>query len=497
MDPSAAELQGIAAAEAPLQALVDWLGVSPVLLTAMRSSAGDFQRVRDLVLMPAAAWAAAAAAATVPAPRVDEPTRPLNALELGQVAGMRRIARLLCGLPASDEGPGNPAGTDAQSHRDGSAAGTGKPAVGLTGRKVKLANTIDQGDDAEVEAMGSTEVRRLVDKFTADNDGVGPEVDEECDGAQLQALKNKLEADIVPYADFAVWRPFGARLSRALKFQAMIWQPASGTFVAKELPGPSTYDEWKRSWRLFSFGMRALGAVTQARLNRYADKIYDLYLKYSDLPGGGWWLVAMADIRMRSERMERLRRSLEAQHLELTRKGLPSTFDEKRPWDSVFLAAAIDKDFWDDEVRDKAFFYVAKLKSKGELEDPGHHVDIDATSAGARKKPGDGGGGGGGRGAGRKRRREAQPPAKPEPPPKTAPPQAPRAGRGPCIDPSTQHCYKWGRDGACAEPCPDGRLHQCETCNGAHRSYECTQGDAKVGGKGSKGKAAGRGGRGQ
>ena len=410
---------------------------------------------------------------------------------------MRRIARLLCGLPAGDVGPGNSAGSDAQSQGGGSATATGRSVVGLTGRKVKLANTIDQGDDAEVEAMGSIEVRRLVDKFTADNDGVGPEVDEECDGAQLQALKNKLEADIVPYADFAVWRPFGSRLSRALKFQAMIWQHASGTFVAKELPGPSTFDEWERSWRLLSFGMRALGAVTWARLSRYADKIYDFYLKYSDLPGGGWWLVAMADIRMRSERMERLRRNLEAQYVELAAKGLPTTFDVTSPWDSVFLAAAIDKEFWDDEVRDKAFFYVAKLKSKGELGDPGHHVDIVETGAGAHKKPG-GGGGGRGRGSGNKRQREAPaPPAKQEIPTKESLRRAPRGGAGTRIDPSTQHCYKWGRDGACAEPCPDGRMHLCEICNGAHRSYECPQAGEKTSGKGSKGKAAGKGGRGQ
>eukprot|EP00972_Heterocapsa_arctica_P046779 6904662-Heterocapsa_arctica.AAC.1 len=54
--------------------------------------------------------------------------------------------------------------------------------------------------------------------------------------------------------------------------------------------------------------MRALGHATSTRLNLYSTKI----AKVADLYGEGcWWLVAQADARMRSARMERLRRRAE------------------------------------------------------------------------------------------------------------------------------------------------------------------------------------------
>jgi hypothetical protein len=57
--------------------------------------------------------------------------------------------------------------------------------------------------------MDAPDLRRYVEDFIAGNDGIEPRTDEECDGAQLQALKSNLDADIVPYADFSVWRPWG------------------------------------------------------------------------------------------------------------------------------------------------------------------------------------------------------------------------------------------------------------------------------------------------
>ena len=107
----------------------------------------------------------------------------------------------------------------------GSLAGTNGSS--RHGRKVKLANTLDQGDDAEVQALSPAQVRSLVTGFTAQNDGVPPNPDEEADGAQLQALQSKLEEDVVPYADFAVWCPYGQRLLRACaskhKFGGRTW----------------------------------------------------------------------------------------------------------------------------------------------------------------------------------------------------------------------------------------------------------------------------------
>ena len=65
-------------------------------------------------------------------------------------------------------------------------------------RKVKMANTIDQADDSEVTPMDIEDVRKVIEAFTVANDGIPPEEDEEADAGQLQGLKVKLEADVVP-----------------------------------------------------------------------------------------------------------------------------------------------------------------------------------------------------------------------------------------------------------------------------------------------------------
>ena len=204
-------------------------------------------------------------------------------------------------------------------------------------RTFKLSSVVDQGDDQEVEALPAGDFREAVKKFRVSNDGFSPTADEEeATPDQLQGISVKLEQDVVPYADFGVLRPFGQRLERTLKFHARCWDPVKGVFVAKELPGPPSIDEWLRSWKVYSFIMVALRAVTRARLERYKDKIVTLNAKYGQLRGGSWWLIALADQRMRSERMEKLRRELEIDDVEgEDRRG--RWFRQKSPLGRSFL----------------------------------------------------------------------------------------------------------------------------------------------------------------
>eukprot|EP00971_Amphidinium_carterae_P333527 6468308-Amphidinium_carterae.1 len=133
-------------------------------------------------------------------------------------------------------------------------------------RTIKLANTVDQGDDTEVVAMSIADARKLHQCFKKQNDGLAPTGDEEATPEQMQGIRTKLSADVVPFADFGILRPHGGRLGRALRFQAKIWNPESGEFFARELPGPSSFEEWRRSWKVYCFIMRALEAATSARL---------------------------------------------------------------------------------------------------------------------------------------------------------------------------------------------------------------------------------------
>ena len=167
MDPSQGELAAMVAAANPLNALVNFVGLSSALVTTLREELGDFQRLRELVAMPLSDWTKGLEAAqmvtkeAVPAEgdRAEEPAvrRTLNALEKGQAGLLRRYARLLVGLPleAAALGPssgavaggGAPGGQTESAGRAGSATGVG---AFTPGRKVKLSSKVDQADDAEV-----------------------------------------------------------------------------------------------------------------------------------------------------------------------------------------------------------------------------------------------------------------------------------------------------------------------------------------------------------
>ena len=110
-------------------------------------------------------------------------------------------------------------------------------------------------------------------------------MEEEATADQLAALRTKLELDVVPFADFGVFRPFAARLGRALRFQAKIWCPDEGAYITRELPGPSSFDEWRRSWRVYRYALLVLGAPTSSRLERYYDRFQDLVSSHGRLGG--------------------------------------------------------------------------------------------------------------------------------------------------------------------------------------------------------------------
>ena len=94
----------------------------------------------------------------------------------------------------------------------------------------------------------------------------------------------------------------------------------------------------------------------------------------------------MADVRVRSERIERFIRKIVREHLEKKKADLPGDLDPDKPWVETLLAAAEDEEFWDAEARGKALLYAAKIQSKPDLVDGGHHV----AAEGARKQDGGG-----------------------------------------------------------------------------------------------------------
>ena len=376
--------------------------------------------------------------------------------------------------------------------------------AGLGTRKVCMRTVMDQRDDYDIPIMDAGAVRALHARFVASSDNVEPESDEECDGAQLQAVKSKLDADVVPYADFGVFGPRGARFAKIVKYTAQVWDPTICTYTPKEFKGPRTLDEWRAHWRVYSFALRCFGAVDRARLQQYANHIERFHSDYANLPGGGWWIIAVADVRMRSEHKEKLRRKAE----QACESNPNSGFDPTRPWDWVFALATRDRDFWTAHVKDRADQYMHHLKSKGDIigpdaiaaagEDGDGRTDGNATQtnkpSGSKRRQARAAGRLGGEGeseAARKRSRGFYHGGGRGSGGSGQQPRGPGGygnytgkGRGTY---SGQVCFKWARDGECTDgPCPDDRLHVCEHCGSSwHRSFEPST-------KGGKGKAKGK-----
>ena len=65
---------------------------------------------------------------------------------------------------------------------------------------------------------------------------------------------------------------------------------------------------------------------------------------------------------MRNEHFDRIKRRLD-RALDQDRLPMDLDYDPERPWDGVFRAAAMDKDFWDREVRDPALDFITRRTS--------------------------------------------------------------------------------------------------------------------------------------
>ena len=97
--------------------------------------------------------------------------RALSPLETGQVGSVRRIARLVLGLPGDEIAitmPSVAVAGAALAASASAAAGTistaGVAGKALNERRVMRADVLDQGDESEIEPMGPDKVRALVEE---------------------------------------------------------------------------------------------------------------------------------------------------------------------------------------------------------------------------------------------------------------------------------------------------------------------------------------------
>ena len=408
--------------------------------------------------------------------------RAFTILERGTCLAFFQAARRGAGLPYSIDGPAGPA-----APATGAALALPPPGA----RKVKLSSVVDVTAEADIIPMETSELSTLFEKYREER-GEYPHSNIEPTPDQLAALRQLCRSAAPPYADFSLFGAYGKRFLKRLMFTGFTYSVQTGEWQRAQLPGPGDFSLWWKSWMVYRTALLLLRQVKIEPLDLYGEHIRCLHETYG---AQAWFLVYQADVRMRSEEFERIRRRLQAQHDRGAPAGTgatdPVAFEPDKPWNAVFHRAVHAGDaeaqaFWTREVKDQAFLFLTRLRTVAD-------VTKDGTASEAMASRGADGAldhlapppEGGAQRANRKKRK-AGPGSNQQPPPRT-PGWTDHSG-GAQVKSDPEVCNKYN-SGICEEPCPWGRAHVCRGCGGPHPITSCPKGKGKGGpGQGDKGK---------
>ncbi len=425
------------------------LPVAQALVRAFDGTVGDFAYlstaefdtlIGEIRVPPTPPAGEAASAAPTAAEEV-----PVSLRDRTRLRQARDRARTITGLRCDDAPSGE---------------GTGDPTMPAPtpSKKIKLSSLVDPAAEAELIPLSASALRDLFARYQQDRGGPpGEEVEPTLE--QISAIKQLVDSNTPPYVDFALFGPHGRRFLKKLTYVETIFQVSSGTWVRRELPGPSNYEAWERSWGVFECASILLKIISPERLIAYQTRIRKFVTLYGP---SAWPVIYQADVRMRSEHLERLRRRAEIRKdPQLTRET---------PWDYIFHLAAEDHLFWSEEVQEKAVLLLSRAIPLGRLTGEATLAEGAQSYSG---KSDDRGTGGAiphahpvHRDKARKRPKNRDKSAAPGP--KLSPPLT-------MAEKASQVCRLFN-EGKCQTPCPHGRRHVCTNCGGDHPATACRKG---------------------
>ncbi|CAJ1451521.1 unnamed protein product, partial [Effrenium voratum] len=196
--------------------------------------------------------------------------------------------------------------------------------------KMKMTHVLDQADETEFMVEPEETRAKWVTQYVSLTGGLPPE-EEEPSMEQLSALSRRVfSLKGAPYADFSVWVPYGRFRSYVATLEG---------FVTKELAGPTNFEMWQASFRVYRTAMVMLNITPLAHLNAYETHIEKMVHFYP----GCWHLIVQADDRARSEHLTRLKlRVTVGRSLGLDQ---PKRYSDDNPWQTLFTVL-IDDDRW-------------------------------------------------------------------------------------------------------------------------------------------------------
>jgi len=352
LDPTGEEMASIKT----VNDIFAWIGSSKAFIEAAYTALGGSEpRIRDLVAIGSKDWHDVSESI-----KVGE--RPMSPIERGHFALLRRAARLRVQLPANDDTTTSGGSVGTTLAIPGAAA----PPLPLAEARIKLSVLVDPAMDSELVRLPGLEIRIMYDKYVSTR-GAEPSEDIDPTTEQLSAVKQILDAGLAPYVDFALFGPYGKRFLAKLSMVAWSYLP-NGQWLRRDLPGPPTFEYWWSSFRVLRTTFLLLGAVDTELLDNYGELVRGFHNTYGH---EAWFIIYMADVRMRNEHFDRIRRRVERDHDRDERAGIKSDFDLSRPWNTVFAKAVADKDWWGDNLHRDAMLYLGRIKTAAQVTDDG------------------------------------------------------------------------------------------------------------------------------
>jgi len=226
--------------------------------------------------------------------------------------------------------------------------------VGIT----KLAGVIDQGLDDEIKTATDAEIGLGYQRYEA-RMGKPPSEEREPSIDQFTGIRHLLSLNAPPFADFSVFGPHSIRLRKRMRLGGFFLS-SDGSLQKCELFGPVSYVDWAKSYRVLCTVLLMLEAVFPEELDAYEAHIHEFSTRYGERC---WPTIYQADVRMRQERMQTLRRRGVSMHTADPAAAARAGFDPAVPWRFVWNEAVADAGFWLQEVQEKCLLVLTKVSS--------------------------------------------------------------------------------------------------------------------------------------
>jgi hypothetical protein len=240
---------------------------------------------------------------------------------------------------------------------------------------LKMDVLVNPVNKSNLNKLTDIEVSDMFEKYSSSM-GAAPAQDCEPTSEQLSAVNQLIQGGEAPYVDFSIFGPYGRRFLKKLSISTSHFVPELGSWKTTEQPGPPDFQSWWKSWNVFKTTMLLLGAAKPAQLDSYAEHIRKQIEDYGQTC---WSIVYQADVRMRSEEFDRIRRRLSIAFFKLDQSSRTlSTFQPTDPWNTIFQEAHPDSShssdrFWQVEIKDKCNAFLTHVRSWAQVMDDGTH----------------------------------------------------------------------------------------------------------------------------